>query len=300
MQATAPLIFRRGPSLHIRLALISIASVVMLVADARFKMLEQVRAGISVALYPLQEAAGLPGQLMARAGEFFVLQSSLQRDNDRLRREALANADRLQRLEALEAEMAHLKRLVDARPAPERTSVIAEILYESRDAFSRKVVIDRGSSQGLGAGQAVIDHLGVVGQVTRVFPFAAEVSLITDKSQSVPVQNVRSGLRSVTFGTGQDGAMELRFIPVNADVQSGDLLVTSGIDGVYPPGLPVAKVTSIERNAAFAFARIACEPVAGVSSHTRVAVLSAEPPPAPNSLKEAPAAADRKTRGRKP
>jgi rod shape-determining protein MreC len=300
MQASAPPIFKRGPSLHTRLALVTILSMVLLVADARFKMLEQVRSGISVALYPLQEAANLPGEMLSRAGDFFVLQSTLQRENDRLRRESLANADRLQRLEALEAEMAQLKRLVDARPAPERTSVIAELLYESRDAFTRKVVVDKGSAQGLGTGQAVIDHQGVVGQVTRVFPLAAEVSLITDKSQSVPVQNVRSGLRSVTFGTGLDGAMELRFIPVNADIQIGDLLVTSGIDGIYPAGLPVATVTNIERNAAFAFARITCTPVAGVSSHTRVAILSAAPPVAPNTLKEPAAGAERKARANKP
>lgn len=300
MQASAPPFFKRGPSLHTRLVLVVVLSVVLLVADTRFRMLEQVRAGISVALYPLEEAAGVPGEMLSRAEEFFVLRSTLQRDNERLRREALANADRLQRFEALEAEMAQLKRLVDARPAVKRSTTIAELLYESRDAFSRKVVLDKGTAQGLAVGHAVIDHLGVVGQVTRVFPFAAEVSLITDKSQSVPVQNVRTGLRSVTFGTGQDGAMELRFIPVNADIQTGDLLVTSGIDGIYPAGLPVATVTAIERNTAFAFARITCTPVAGVSSHIRVAVLSAPPPPVPNTLKETSAAPERKPRGARP
>lgn len=299
MQATAPRIFKRGASLHARLALISLLSVVLLVADARFRMLEQVRSALSVVVHPFKEAAGLPGALLGQLRDFFALQSSLRRDNERLRGEALVNAERLQRLDALEAEMAHLKRLIEARPAPERTTTIAELLYESRDLFSRKVVIDKGSSRGLASGQAVIDHQGVLGQVTRVFPFAAEVSLITDKNQSVPVSNVRTGQRSITFGTGRDGVVELRFIPVNADIQVGDLLVTSGIDGVYPAGLPVATVSAIERDAAFTFARIACVPVAGVSSHIRVAVLSAAPSSVPNTLVEPAKAAEPRSRSRR-
>lgn len=299
MQATAPRIFRRGASLHTRLALVSLLSLVVLVADARFRMLEQVRSGLSVVVHPLKEAAGLPGALLWRLQEFFAQQSSLRRDNERLRGEALVNAERLQRLEALETEMAQLKRLVEARPAPGRTTTIAELVYESRDVFSRKVVIDKGSAAGLGSGQAVIDHLGVLGQVTRVFPLAAEVSLITDKNQSVPVRNVRTGQRSVTFGTGRDGVVELRFIPVNADVQEGDLLVTSGIDGIYPAGLPVATVSGIERDAAFAFARISCAPVAGVSSHTRVAVLSAAPAPVPNTLEQPAKATEPRSRAKR-
>ncbi len=298
MQAAAPQIFRRGASLHARMALVSVLSVVLLVADARFRMLEQVRSALSVVVHPFREAAGFPGALLGQVRDFFVLQSSLRRDNERLRGEALVNAERLQRLDAMEAEMAHLKRLIDARPAPERTTTIAQLLYESRDLFSRKVVIDKGSSHGVSRGQAVIDHEGVLGQITRVLPLAAEVSLITDKNQSVPVSNVRTGQRSVTFGTGRDGMVELRFIPVNADIQVGDLLVTSGIDGVYPPGLPVARVTGIERDAVSTFARIFCAPVAGVSSHTRVALLSVAPAPVPNSLEEPAKAAEPSSRAR--
>jgi rod shape-determining protein MreC len=128
---------------------------------------------------------------------------------------------------------------------------------------------------------------------------SAEVSLITDKNQSVPVSNVRTGQRSVTFGTGRDGVVELRFIPVNADIQVGDLLVTSGIDGVYPAGLPVAKVSGIERDAASTFARISCAPVGGVSRHTRVAVLSAAPAAVPNSLEEAAKPSEPRSRAKR-
>ncbi|MEO8040089.1 MAG: rod shape-determining protein MreC [Betaproteobacteria bacterium] len=290
MQATPQPIFKRGPSLAVRFAFFAFLSLALLASDARFRYLEGIRTVASVVLYPLQQAASLPGELLTRTGEFFVTQSALYRENERLKREALLHAPQLQRLAALEAENAQLLRLMDAKPSPERKTTIAEILYESRDPFTRKVVIDRGTNHDVHAGEAVIDNVGVLGQITRVFPFVSEVSLITDKNQSVPVQNSRSGLRSVTFGLGHDGALELRFIPVNADIQIGDVLVTSGIDGTYPAGLPVATVANIERNAAFAFARITCTPSAGVSSFNRVIVLSAPPQMVPNPLKTEPVA----------
>ena len=299
MQATPTPIFKRGPSLHARLAFFALLSLILLVSDARFRYLESIRSTFSVVLYPLQRLAGLPGALLGRAGDFFVTQSALYRENESLRHEALQNAGRSLRLEALEAENGQLRRMIDSRLAPDRTPQLSTILYESRDAFTRKVIIDRGSAHDLRPGLAVIDHLGVLGQVTRVFPFVSEVSLVTDKSQSVPVQDVRSGLRAVTFGLGHDGGLELRFIPVNADIQNGDVLVSSGIDGTFPPGLPVAVVSNIERNAAFPFARITCKPIAGVSSFTQVSVLSAAPDLPDNPLKkDAPPAKARKATAR--
>lgn len=286
MQASAPPIFKRGPSLAIRLGFFFVLSLVLLVADARFRYLENIRSAVSVVLFPLQEVASLPAGFTKRAGEFFVTQAALYRENEQLKRERLLSGSEVQRLKALETENEQLRRFVDAPPIPGRERTVAAILYESRDPFTRKIVIDRGTMHGVKTGQAVVDHLGVVGQVTRAFPFMAEVSLLTDKSQSVPVQNVRSGVRSVTFGLGHDGAIELRFMPVNADIQTGDLFVTSGIDGVYPPGLPVATVANIERSSA-SFARIVCVPAAGVGSYTRVAVLG-DPPAMPENPLVAP------------
>lgn len=287
MPDSAPPIFKRGPSLIIRLVFFTILSLVLLVADARFRYLEDIRSGVSVVLFPMQEAAAVPAAVLERAGEFFVTQAALYRENEQLKRERLLNVSEVQRIKALEADNEQLRRLVNAPPIPTRERTVAEIIYESRDPFTRKVVIDRGTMHGIKTGQAVVDHLGVIGQVTRAFPFVSEVSLVTDKSQSVPVQSVRSGVRSITFGLGHDGAVELRFMPVNADVQNGDLFVTSGIDGVFPAGLPVAVVTNIERNAQ-SFARITCAPAAAVSSYTRVAVLS-DPPPMPANPLTAPA-----------
>ena len=141
---------------------------------------------------------------------------------------------------------------------------------------TRKIIIDKGEQHSIKAGQPAIDQLGVIGQVTRVYPWLAEITLITDKEQLVPVQNVRNGLRAVLGGTGSSDQVELKFIPLNADFQNGDQLATSGIDGVYPPGLPVAVVSNVERNAAYLFARITCKPLAGVSSHRQLLVLNWE------------------------
>jgi rod shape-determining protein MreC len=291
MEYSAPPFFKRGPSLITRFAFFSVLSIILLVADARFGYLLVLRQAVSVVLYPLQRLSALPGELLERSGEFFVTQSALRTQNDQLQRQALQNAADLQRLEALAHENEHLRQLLAMRERVGRITVAADILYAPRDPFTRRVVIDRGSQHEVPAGAAVIDRTGVIGQVTRVFPLVSEVTLITDKEQAVPIQVLRSGLRGVTFGVGYDGTLELRFMPVNADIQNGDVLVTSGIDGTYPAGLPVATVSNIERNAAYAFARITCTPAAGVSSYGQVMVVGMATPPPENPLVngEAPA-----------
>jgi rod shape-determining protein MreC len=292
MEYTPPPFFKRGPSLITRFAFFSLLSIALLVADARFNYLQLVRAGVSVVLYPLQVLSALPGQLLERSGEFFVTASTLRTQNDQLQKQALQNAADLQRLEALGRENEHLRQLLGMRERVGRTTVAADILYAPRDPFTRRVVVDRGSQHGVTAGAAAIDHGGVIGQVTRVFPLVSEVTLITDKEQAVPIQVMRSGLRGVTFGIGYDGTLELRFMPVNADIQNGDVLVTSGIDGTYPAGLPVAVVSNIERNAAYAFARITCTPASGVNSFGQVMIVGmASPPPENPVAREAPAGA---------
>src|SRR4249919_3442295 len=273
MEYSPPPFFKRGPSLLTRFTFFSILSVCLLVSDARFNYLMVFRQGIATVVYPMQRLGSMPGELSRRIGEFFVTQSRLQRENDQLRHQELRNSASLQVLKSLESENHHLRELLAMRERIARDFIPAEILYGHRDPFTRRVVVDRGIQHGVQAGWAVVDENGVVGQVTRVFPWLSEVTLITDKEQAVPIQAVRSGLRGVTFGIGYDGTLELRFMPVNADIQNGDLLVTSGIDGTYPSGLPVAVVTNIERNAAYAFARITCTPAAGVNSYGQVLVV---------------------------
>jgi rod shape-determining protein MreC len=172
---------------------------------------------------------------------------------------------------------------------------MAEILRIPRDPFNRKVILDKGSQSGIQPGQVVVDDVGVVGQITRNYPWLSEVTLITDKDHSVPVQVVRNGLRSVVSGTGKDGTLELRYLAMNTDIQEGDMLVTSGIDGVYPPGLPVAVVSKIERNPTYVFAQVTCTPAAGVGYHRQLLILSLLTPVTENPAE----AIERKSESRK-
>ena len=276
MEYQPPPFFRTGPSPLTRLFIFTLLSLVLLGTDARLKYLDTVRQVASVIIYPLQRIAGAPFSIVQKTSEFFTTQGSLQAENARLAQEALTQAAQIQQLASLQSENEQLRKLLGTRDRlPSRTSY-AEVLYAARDPFSRKIVIDKGSQQDVKAGQPVIDGAGVVGQVTRVYPWLAEVTLVTDKGHLVPVLNTRNGLRGVLGGTGNDGALELKFVPLNADYENGDQLVTSGIDGVYPPGLPVGQIVNIERNAAFLFARILCKPVAGVSNHKQVLVVHAE------------------------
>jgi rod shape-determining protein MreC len=276
MEHQPPPFFRTGPSPLARLLIFSTLSLALLVADARLKYLDTLRQVASVVIYPLQRIAGAPASIFQRASDFFVTNTSLRADNARLAQENLMHSSQLQQLGALQTENEHLRKLVDARARLTARTTLAEVLYAARDPFSRKIVIDQGSQNDVQGGLPVIDGIGVVGQVTRVYPWLAEVTLITDKGHLVPVLNTRNGLRAVLAGTGNDGALELKFVPLNADFEPGDQLVTSGIDGVYPPGLQVAQVANVERNAAFLFARIICKPLAGVTSHAQVLVVHAQ------------------------
>ena len=292
MEHLPPPFFRTGPSPLARLLIFSTLALALIVADARLKYLDTLRQVASVIIYPLQRIAGAPASIFQRASDFFVTNTSLRADNARLSQDNLTHAAQLQQLSALTAENEHLRKLVGTRARLSARTTLAEILYAARDPFSRKIVIDQGSQHDVLAGQPVIDGSGVVGQVTRAYPWLAEVTLITDKGHLVPVLNPRNGLRAVLAGTGNDGALELKFVPLNADFAEGDQLVTSGIDGVYPPGLSVAQVATVERNAAFLFARIICKPLAGVNNHKQVLVVHtglAAPERPPEEEKRAPA-----------
>lgn len=290
-------LFRTGPTPLARLMIFAMLSLVLLIADARFNYLTTLRQITAVILYPLQRLAAAPAAMGDRIADFFVTHSALRHDNQRLTEQNLELATAVQRTAALHKENAHLRGLLGVREHVPVPSITAEILYAARDPFSRKVMIDRGLQHDIAPGRPVVDHIGVIGQITRAYPWLSEVTLITDKGHLVPVLNVRTGLRAVLAGTGDDGKLELRFIPLSADFQIGDQLVTSGIDGIYPPGLPVAEVTQVERNTAYLFAGIACKPLAGVNAGTQVLVLG--PLAAlPERPAETPATAPQKKKGR--
>ena len=246
----------------------------MMAADAHFKYLGTLRQSLSVALYPLQRLANSPLELFDRVSGFFVTQALLQRENLSLKQQQLMHAGKLLQFQALQAENLQMRKLLNTRQNFGEHALIGDILYGSHDPFVRKIVVDKGATQNIRAGDAVLDDSGVIGQVTRAYPFSSEITLLTDNNQAVPVQILRTGQRAIVVGRGQTNLLDLPFIPTNGDVQNGDVLVTSGIDGTYPAGLPVATISKIERNTAHSFAKITCTPSAGVDRHKQVLILS--------------------------
>jgi rod shape-determining protein MreC len=277
-----PPFFKRGPAPLALLTFYIAISLALFIVDLRFRSLNLLRQSIALLVDPVQRAAQTPGSLVDYAANYLQGMQALQQENHELKHAQLNTAPDLQRMLQLETENERLRKLLAVKEREKAGGQVAQILYTARDPFSRKVIVDKGQQSGIVAGQPAIDEAGVVGQVTRVFPFSAEITLITDKDQAVPVQIVRSGQRSVVFGLG-NGQLELRYMPANADVQVGDILVTSGLDGVYLPGFPVARVINIERDSAYSFARIFCAPVAGVENFGEIMVLDPRQPlpPAP-------------------
>lgn len=269
--------FNRGPTPAVRLIFFSILSLLLLFVDARYQYLESARSALSVVVYPLQRLVTAPAMLWRQADTYFVTHNTLIRDNNQLRLQHSTDAAQLQQFQAMQAENKHLRELLAIQQQASYPMQLAEIVYTERDIFKRKLFLNKGSLANVLAGQVVMDDIGIVGQITRVYPWLSEVTLVTDKDHAVPVQVLRSGLRAVVFGSGDTSELALRYMPVSSDIKEGDMLVTSGIDGTYPPGLPVAKVIRIERDPAYPFARILCAPVAGVDKQRQLLILSGLP-----------------------
>lgn len=283
MEYSPPPLFKQGASARVKMIVFAFLSVALLLVDSRMHSLSAVRQVVGTVLYPLQMAALTPRNLIYGAGDYFSSLSALEQQVRELKRQQIATAQTLQQAQLSVAENGHLRQLMDARAHLPVKSMLAEILYDTRDVNTRKIVLDRGTQQGMSLGLPVIDNLGVVGQVTRVFPFTSEVTLLTDKEQAIPVQMLRNGLRSVAYGRDKTGLMELRFVEPNADIVVGDVVITSGLDGVYPAGLAVARVIKVENNANGAFGTVLCQPLAGVGRNTQLLVLLPGPelPPRP-------------------
>ena len=289
MDHQPPPFFKRGPAPLAQLSFYAMLSLALLFFDSRFQALELLRQGVSLFTHPLQQAAHAPIDVLRNSADYFSSLSRLEDENIRLKRAQLESAETILRTQQLEIENERLRKLLDVRERQKVNGQVAQIVYAARDPFSRRVIVDKGLQDQISAGQPVVDDAGIVGQVTRVFPFVSEITLITDKDQAVPVQILRTGQRSVVFGLG-NGQLELRYLPATTDVQNGDILVTSGLDGIFPRGLPVARVVHIERDTAYSFARIHCAPVAGVETFGEIMVLDRlEATPIPEAAK-APAA----------
>jgi len=292
MDRSPPPFFKQGPSANARLAFFTLLGLALLMIDARTGLLGAMRQGVGTVLYPLQRGLLVPRDTLSMTFDYVGEIARLRTENSELRRIEAANARQLLQVEQLAQENHQLREVLQTRERTAVKSVVAEVLYDTRDPFSRKLVLDKGLQQGITAGQPVVDATGVVGQITRVFPLTAELTMVTDRNLTIPVQVQRSGQRAIATGSATAGRLELRYMLVNADIREGDTIVTSGLDSLYPPGLPVGRVVTIDRTGSGNFARVVVEPIASIESSRLLLVLlvdrSGLPPPPPVEVVETP------------
>lgn len=275
LDRSPPPFFRQGASALSKLIVFSALALFLMVADARLKLTQPMRIAVASMLYPLQWMLMRPVLWVQNGSLYFESLTAAQDEVQAARNKLRLQADRANQVEQLTLENVRLRKLLELRERITTPVRAAQVLYDAADPYTRKVIIDKGLIHGVVAGSPVLDESGVLGQVTRVYPSVSEVTLVIDADQAIPVLNTRTGARAVAFGDPgiRAGALELRFMATNADVQPGDLLTTSGVDGVYPPGLPVARVDKVERRVESPFARIYCTPQALVEGASHVMVL---------------------------
>jgi len=290
-----PPFFRQGPSALSKLAVCSALALFLMVADSRFKVMQPLRVVLATVLYPAQWLALRPVLAYQEAGQYLTSLSAAKAAQEEVVKKHNLQSQRANQVEQLMLENQRLRKLLGLRERLQSNAIAAQVIYDAADPYSRKVIIDKGMADKVGLGAPILDESGVLGQVTRVYPLVSEVTLITDRDHAIPVLNTRTGARGVAYGDASlhADALELRFMAANSDVAAGDLLTTSGVDGVYPPGLPVARVEKVERRVDAVFARIYCVPLALVSGSGHVMVLDpvftqVPPRPAPEPVVLAP------------
>ena len=279
-------LFRHGPTIEARLFAFAFLSLALLLVDARWSTFEPVRQGISIALYPFQRLMLAPRDGVERVKGWIDAANEMRIEKEALQRQRIELAQMATHAAQLAAENEQLRRLLNVPDTVTQPSIAVEVLFEPTSAFNHHLVFNKGSSSGIRAGMPVIDEGGVVGQIVRVTPFTAEAALVTDDKLSVPVQILRNGLRLIAFGGGVDGKMEVRYLTAGADIQPGDQLVTSGIGGLFPAGLSVARVDSVHRNSSTGFAIALATPLAHPERHRHFLVLQVDVDSA-NRLQEA-------------
>jgi rod shape-determining protein MreC len=286
-------IIGRGPPLGAAFIALSVVSIALMVADERYDQLERVRGWLNAAAYPAQVAVDLPFRAWDWLTGSFADRSRLRKENLELTaRLRLANLQ-LQRFAALEEENKRLRDMRENSAGVAERALVASILNVDLDPFRHRVLLDKGAADGVFKGQAVLDAEGIFGQVWRGQARTSEVVLISDAEHAIPVQSNRSGVRTIAVGTGDSSRLSLPFVTVESDLKQGDLLLSTGMGGVFPPGYPVAQVTKVERTAKATFAIVEARPTAALDRDREVLLVwfkarPVEPETAPAT---APAAA---------
>ena len=242
------------------------ASLALFLLDSRLNYFAPVRSSLATVLYPVQVIAALPADLGNWTDDFFQSRAQLKERNHKLETIQLLNSMRLQKLQALERENMRLRELLGSSFRLTERVLVAELLTIDLDPSFQQVVINKGKREGVFPGQPVLDVNGVMGQVTEVYPFSSRVVLLTDPSHGIPVQVNRNGLRAVVTGRGLGVPLQLEHLPHNADIRQDDLLVTSGLGGRFPVGYPVGTVSTVHFSDGKAFAEIAVQPAAKLST----------------------------------
>ena len=270
-----PPFFKQGTSALTKLIIFSFVSMALMLADQRYNLVQPARWVLSIIIYPVQWVALRPQVAWYDLGDIFDGKQDVLDNLQAAKAQLLTQSVRTSQLEQLELENRHLRELLELRQRMPTPSLAAEVLYEAGDPYTRKMVLDKGALNGVVQGSPVMDEQGILGQITRVHPLVSEITLVTDREHSIPVLNTRTSARGVAFGeSGGAPLLELRDRATNADIEVDDVLTTSGVDGVYPPGIPVAKVVKVERRADSVFARILCESLARVQGARHVMVLA--------------------------
>lgn len=266
-------LFKRGPTAEFRLFVLIVLAVSLLVVDSRWRVLDPARQAISVVLYPFQRLMLAPRDAVEYVNNWADAAALARTEKEALQQQRIELAQISTHAAQLAAENEQLRRLLNVADAVIQPSVAVEVFYEPPNAFSHHIVFNKGSSSGILPGMPVIDEGGVVGQIVRVTPFTSEAALLTDDKVSIPVQVLRNGLRLIAFGGNVSGKVEVRYLTANVDLEPGDTLVTSGIGGLFPAGLSVAKVDHVERDAASGFALAIAEPLSHPERHRHFLVL---------------------------
>jgi rod shape-determining protein MreC len=244
-----------------------------MVMDHKYKSLETLRAGLSVVVYPIQLSIELPGTISDWFSESLSSRRKLQEENDSLHTQQMMQEIQLQKLAALEAENIRLRELLDSSFKVGEKVLIAELLSVNLDPYKHQIVINKGEMNDVYPGQPLLDAKGVMGQIVHAGPYTSTAMLITDTSHAIPVQVNRNGLRTIALGSGTTNRLELPYIPNNADIEPGDLLITSGLGGHFPPGYPVAEVSAVQHDPGHAFSRVAATPLAELNRSREVLLV---------------------------